>query len=309
MSTKLLIIISILITGSTLINTCGPDITIRDRRTDTDLDSSSNEVQAIQKQIAYLAEVVSSFSSSSDFSTCNEVNLSALELHMCQIAQSATAEQQVLLAARLAELARVLQKSLYGDDCIPDSMGVLSGGCPLPGSIVYRLGSVDADLVMLHAQVTSLISEIAALNLRLDSVESVITVINSTLASLDTRLDSVEATVSASDMLSIIEICDNITPTTGPVFEAFLISGDRAKLMAFVQTSGSKRGLSVLLSETDASLYTTTTLNTQACKFKVYTYGLHLGLKVCWHKTNRSATEAQINTACTPTIGSNCTCK
>ena len=275
---------------------CGPDIEVRDQR-----QVDSGPTTELERKVSYLAEIVGSLATVSDFSTCNSDNLSALEVKVCKIAQAATAEQQVVLASRLAELARVLQSSLYGEDCIPSEVDTFPVGCPLPSSIMYRMDMAEDDLVLLDAQVTGLLASVAGLDSRLTSAEDAI-------SALDNRVSVLEAQLDTSETLSIVELCTDTAPTTGPVFEAVLFTGDRAKLIAFVQ-SGSKRGMSVLVEETDPPLYTQTNLNTKTCRIKIYTHGSGQGMDVCWRNNNRSASEAQIDAVCLPTPSLNCTCQ
>ena len=68
-------------------------------------------------------------------------------------------------------------------------------------------------------------------------------------------------------------------------------------MISYVKVTTTQEGLATI-SATDVSWFTTTNLSPNKCNFKVYTFGAGTGLNVCWNSTNRSATEANINSIC-----------
>ncbi len=299
---------------------CGRDSTYEDRRTNST--SESQDFQELKKTVLALQGTIAMINAftAKDFTDCGNA-LPPFEQKVCTIAQTAVAEGQLEYFSSLAEMVKVFQDQLYGPDCT----NTTDTGCPVASSITSDIaalqaasGQNDTAIAALEADVTSLQAGVAAINTRLNnfngtgtSIEIVVNGINATLVMLDNRLDSIEANVGDGDSWKTIRACfDN--PASGPVFEAFLRSGDKLELVGYVQagiSSSSPRGLGVIATAgVSGTQYLTTSLNTAACKYKVY--DVTTELKVCWHKTNRSATTAQIDTACLPGYsGVACTCK
>jgi hypothetical protein len=291
---------------------CGPREERINKRTppkgDTELEKLKQVVLKLQGTIDQLNDFVAS-----DFSDCG-ASLPPFESKICKIAQTATAEQQILFSGQLAEVVKIFQNELYGSDCIrtpaDDTFDV---GCPAAGSIVERIEAIydieddivdiQADVTALQADVLSLEADLASLNSRLDdfdgsgsSIETVIGNLAQDLADLEDRVDDIEDSLNNADLWKSQQICRDTTPSTGPMYETYLIRGDREQVVAYVRVSGTVAGLGVIAEAGGGHQYKTTTLNTQACKFRIYDFGGQLN--VCWHNTNRNANSATIDTAC-----------
>jgi hypothetical protein len=80
------------------------------------------------------------------------------------------------------------------------------------------------------------------------------------------------------------------------VFETALITGDKVSIFAYVKT-GSTEGLGLVFTAGNANVGRNTSLNTRTCRVKFYNNPTNTKVQVCWIKTNRSATDAQIDAA------------
>lgn len=285
-------------------------------------DTRTSQVDEVRGQVAYLQEVIGSLGSADNYTTCNATNLSQLEVTICQISQSATAEDRVEFVSQLGNLSKLLQVSLYGTDCAPDDTNAFLPGCPLASSILGQVNSHTTSIASLNTTVSSLSTSVTSLLTRMTTAESNISTlqgnvtsinsqisgintsissINTQISTINTTISSLQTTVHGSDLYKAVQLCANTTPTTGPLFEVDLLTSTHSYILAYVSSGGGK-GLGIVRNGTDASLYTTTSLNTLACKVMIYTH-LNPGanqLNVCWHNTNRSATQVQINAVCDP---------
>jgi hypothetical protein len=279
------------------------------------------ELEALRKQVVYLQGTVSQIDAfvANDFADCT-TGLPAFETKICQIAQTATAEDRVVFTFQLGEITKVFQNQIYGEDCI----NATDPGCPVAGSVLDDVAQVEASVATIGtdsaqaqadaaaalAAVTTMQADITVLETRMTGAEAAIVALEAAQVSIESRLDSLEATVSNSSSYRTIQLCaDN--PDSGPVFEAVLMSGDNSMVTAFI-TSGAKDGLGVLHELTDGDLSYLTSVNTKKCRFNIY--DLTTELKICWDNTDRSATQGSIDTACdsannftAPTAA--CTCK
>src|SRR5574337_1265355 len=186
-----------------IIMSCGP------KKKDNQ-DEQNEQIKQLQTQIANLIGTISQIDdfTASDYSTCNG-SLPSFEKKICQIPQTANAEQLATITSQLQEFSKIMQTSIYGTDCAAETQV----GCPAVGSMMERLTTLEADfdsaqsdisdlaadIVSLQADIGVLQSGVAGLNSRLNnfngtgsSIETVITGINAQITSLDSRLDNVE---------------------------------------------------------------------------------------------------------------------
>lgn len=284
-------------------------------REDPEITKLKEQVLALQGTIAQ----INAFTAN-DFSDCDS-GLPPFETKICEIAQTATAEQSIRFKSQLSEVVKIYQDELYGEDCINDT----DPGCPVTGSILDQLDDVadhSTDIAALQSDVLQLQSDLAAVESRLDdfngsgnSIETVITAIQNDIVLIESRLDDLEAVVDSGDVFKTIEICDDIV-NSGPIYETFLMTGDRLKVIGYLQETIGKRGLGTVKEYGDilGDVYEQTTLNTRRCRFKVYEDTVESYLRICWNNTNRNASSASIDTECdsandfaSPTA--DCTCK
>lgn len=298
-----------------LLISCGSQDSVNYRKS-TELHVLKTQVLALQGTVA----LIDAFSEN-DFSDCSNA-LPPFESKICRIAQTATAEQRVIFASQLGDMAKIMQVSLYGEDCTSEA----EAGCPVPGSITADIADLVAssddlqnDIAAIQAEVLQLQADIAAINSRLNdfngsgsSVETVISNLQSDLTAIESRVDAVEAVLDSNVVYKTIFLCSD-NSTSGPVFEAILMSGDRQTITAYMQ-DGSKRGLGKLkeVSDSQGNLFLTTALNTRACNFKIYEASGEL--KVCWSKTSRTINQASLDSLCDSgnnfaNPGANCTCE
>jgi uncharacterized coiled-coil protein SlyX len=312
---------------------CGSSkVTFREKRNtyQEDLDRLKNEVYGMVGTINQINSFVAN-----DFADCDN-GLPPFETKMCQIAQTAVAEQLVIFTSQLRDFTKIMQTTLYGEDC----REIVESGCPAPGSIIYSLteledrvttlesqvevltsdvATLETEIVSLQATVTTMQGDITSLTNRLNnfngsgqSIEVVINNMETLLSSLDSRLDDIEDQLAGGDVYKIVTICSNIV-NSGPIYEALLVTGDNKKVVAYLEAGNSaQRGLA-MIAEAGVSghQYLQTTLNTATCKFKIYDLGSQA--RVCWDKTNRNASQANIDSKCDASNGlanpsADCTC-
>ena len=301
-----LIVIALLLLG------CGQkNVVDRRSKPDPEMDKLRTIVMELQGTVAQIDAFTEN-----DFSDCSS-SLPEFEKKICQIAQTATAEQRLEYTAQLADIVKIFQTELYGEDCI-DTVEV---GCPVTGSITDIIDDNDASVSQLQSDVLALQSDMAALEARLDnfngsgnSVETVISGIESDITAIDARVTALENTINNNTVFKAIAICRDIA-ASGPIYETVLLNGDRLSITAYIKT-GTKSGLGVIKDYNDGNgdLYKTTSLNSKNCKFKIYETISNSDLNICWNNSNRNASEASIDTECdsandfaAPTA--NCTCK
>jgi outer membrane murein-binding lipoprotein Lpp len=311
-SFNILVWFTILVVAALLFVGCGQSRTI-DRRTppNPEMDKLRTIVMELQGTVAQIDAFTEN-----DFSDCSS-NLPEFEKKICQIAQTATAEQRLEYAAQLADMAKIFQTELYGEDCI-DTVEV---GCPATGSITDIIDDNDTSVSQLQSDVLTLQSDIASLEARLDnfngsgnSVEIVISGIESDVTTIDARVTALENTINNNTVFKAIALCRDIA-ASGPMYETVLMNGDRLSVTAYIKT-GTKSGLGVVKDYNDGEgdLYLTTSLNSKNCKFKIYETTANSDLNICWNNANRNASEASIDTECDSTNDftsptADCTCK
>jgi outer membrane murein-binding lipoprotein Lpp len=299
------VVLSAVLIGSILLG-CSPNTTsVVERKVPKqaqDVDNLQKQVLALQGTIAQINAFIAS-----DFSKCGSA-LPPFEKKICQIAQTATAEQQAIFVGQLQQVSKVFQNQIYGEECL----NTTDPGCPVAGSIMARLNSItsiEGDITTLQTAVsslqtavTTLQNDLNAVEARLDnfngtgsSIETVITGVQSTLGTLDTRIDTLENTVNNGDIYKTIFICENVS-SSGPIYEPLLVRGDNMEIRGYMAAT-TANGMGVLSQAgVTGSLYYQTYANTRTCKFKVYDNTTHL--KICWKNTDRSATSSAIDTAC-----------
>lgn len=254
-----------------------PDYT--DHRTPTEQELSARvlSLQGLLSQIqSFLA---------SEYTDC-AATLPAFEQKICQIAQTSTAEQQVLLSSQLATVAKTFQTTLYGPDCSE----VPSPGCPAAGSVLASLTDHEADLAALEASLNAIES-------RMTSAESAIAAAQASLSTLAARVTAVESVLASSSIYRMVQICANVSPTVGPIFETVLLQGDSSRVTAYLEVSGNRGLGNVKVAGGGDEAYQTTLSNLQ-CRFAIYDLGLVSGLRICWKTNDRNANLATISAAC-----------
>ena len=280
-----------------------------------ELERLKKEVLALQGTIAQIDAFVAN-----DFADCSN-GLPPFETKICQISQTATAQERILYTQQLGEVAKVFQDEIYGEDCI----NAVDAGCPVANSMTSDIDNIQADILSNNSDITQVIadiatlnsgvstlqSEIAAIDTRLTSAESAITALENAQTSILSRLDDLEEVVANGDIFKTYQICSDIVDS-GPIYEAVLMSGDKSFITAFI-TTGTRNGLGILRAANDGNgdTHHTTRVNTKRCKFNIYDDTTEL--KICWNNDDRNATQVEINTECdsansfaNPT--SNCTC-
>lgn len=267
--------------------------------TNQELEKLKNDVLKLQGTIAQINSFVAS-----NFTNCDN-SLPPFETKICQIAQTATAEQQIVFVGQLQQISKIFQTELYGLDCI----NTTDPGCPVVGSITEQVAGFDAriddienDLADVQLDVAQLTVDLATLTTRLNnfngsgsSIEVVVTGIESDITSLESRVDDLEQTINNGDIYRTFLICKNIA-NVGPAYEPVLITGSDQVVVAYI-VSGTSNGMGVVSSAgVTGNYFSSTTASTRACNFKIY--DRTTTVKLCWKNTDRQATSAAIDTAC-----------
>jgi prefoldin subunit 5 len=305
---------------------------------DLNLNDLKRQVLELQGTIEQINNFVAS-----DFTTCS-LTLPAFEQKICQIAQTATAEQEVTFVGQLQQVAKVLQTQIYGIDCINGT----DPGCPISGSILSNIAAVQASeatdssnissiqtsISTIQTNITALQTSVTGLQTRLNnfngsgsSVETIITGIQSSIttlnsavaaipgiqssiSTLNSEVAAIQSAISSGNIYKTIFLCSNIS-ASGPIFEPVLIKGNNTEVSGYVSTTtGNGMGV-VCKAGVTGTVFLSTASNTKACNFKIYDKTTYV--KLCWDKSNRSQTTGGIDTACdsvhnfaNPTA--NCTC-
>lgn len=300
------VLLSIALIVALVVSSCG--------KKNKETEEQNEQIKQLKTQVAYLVgtiEQIDAFTAS-DYTDCNS-NLPSFEKKICQIAQTANAEQLVTITSQLQSFTKVMQTSIYGADC-SDEVQV---GCPAPGSMMNRLSTLESDLASVNADISSLSADIvslqadigtlqsgvAGLNSRLNnfngtgsSIETVISGIDAQIASLDSRLDDVEDVINSEMVYKSVQVCKNIA-SSGPVYEIYLLTGDNKKVIGYMEPSRSRHGLGAISEAGVTGHYSgVTSLNTRACNYRIYDKTTHV--KLCWNNTNRSASSSSIDTVC-----------
>lgn len=274
-------------------------IDTRSKKSDTELDKLKAQVLDLQGTVTQINNFVAS-----DFTNCS-TGLPDFETKICQIAQTATAEQQVIFSGQLQQVVKIFQTEIYGDDCINS----VDPGCPVAGSILAEIDANDSqvsqntnDIAQLQADVLQLQADLASINSRLNdfngsgsSIEVVISGIEADILALESRIEAIEQIVNNGDVYRTYFICGDIS-NSGPVYEPILGTGDQLKFYGYINT-GSQNGMGEIAEAgMSGDQYLETESNTKKCKFKIY--DLTTSLKLCWKNTDRSANSAAIDTSC-----------
>lgn len=288
----------------------------RDRiviREDPSQKEASTKLDELNNRIKALELFASTFTSGvpSDFNDCSTLT-SASEKKICQIAQTISATQSLELKTQLATIAKEFQNTLYGVDCI----NTTDVGCPVSGSLLERMttartdinnntssiSSINSTITSMQTIETNLTSKVNALETRLnafngtaESIETIITGIKSDITTLQTDMAEVKGILTPSRIINQYLICGDVT-ASGPIYELILISGDKTKAYGSVK-NGTFYGPALFFKAGDTDLGFDTHLNTKTCHFKMYNNVAKTKVQACWLSSNRSATNAQIDTA------------
>lgn len=265
-------------------------------------------LELLRQQILQLQGTIGQINSfiAGDFTDC-VLTLPAFERKVCEIAQTATAEQQVEFFGQLQVVVKTFQDELYGVDCL-DSVAV---GCPVAGSILARADDLETDITSLLADVATLQATTSTLASRLDNFNGSGDSIETVLADLEAELDTLTSTVTQGDIYQTHFVCHD-NANVGPIFEPVLFTGDQQKLFAYINTT-TKNGMGVVAEAgVSGDQVVTTEAATRDCTFKIY--DLTTSLKLCWKNDDRSATGGDIDTACDSSNSfaspfSTCTCE
>jgi hypothetical protein len=281
----------------------------------------SNEIVALKNQVLALQGTINQINNFviSDFTACNN-NLPPFERKVCQIAQTATAEQKIVFIGQLQQIAKLFQTEIYGQDCLDDT----SAGCPVVGSILERLNNSNSqaaqfsnDIAQLQLEVLQLQADLATINARLNnfdgsgsSIESIISGLTNALSTLEDRVSDIEQILNTGDIYKTHFLCGD-NADSGPIFEPILMSGNSQKLFAYINTT-SENGMGVI-AEAGVTGHLTylTDANSKQCRFRIYDTGTLL--HVCWKNDQRMAPANQIDNVCDlannfSTPASTCTC-
>jgi len=301
--TNTLVLLAAFFSIMIIATTCGPERKNTRTPHDSTFDNLRARIIKLEGTIAQIDNFVAS-----DFANCS-TGLPAFETKICEIAQTATAEQAIKFTSQLQIMTKNFQERLYGEDCT----NTTDAGCPVAGSITAKVAANEVDIATLQSDVTTLQTDVNTLEGRLDnfdgtgnSIETVITNIKSDIAGLETRIENIEDTLASGDVYKTAFICGDIVES-GPVYEAVLITGDDMKMVAYVSNGGTS-GLGVFAEAgVTGDYYGETDLNTKSCTFKVYDNVS--SIKLCWDNSDRKATEIEIDAACdvTPQTA-DCTC-
>jgi hypothetical protein len=216
------------------------------------------------------------------------------------------------MKSQLAEMSKNFQVALFGEDCI-DSVEL---GCPIVGSIAAKLAvdeaaiasntasisDIQSSLTATSSALSALSGRVAALETRLNNfngsgqtIESLIADMQSDIVTLEGQVADIQGIIGASRTLEVVTLCGD-NATSGPIFEIVLMSGDKTSAYGRVKT-GSNEGLGLFFSAGSTDTLFVTTLNSKSCRYKMYNNPTKTKIQACWVKTNRSATEAQIDAA------------
>jgi len=276
---------------------CGDKDDINLRTPDT------SEIERLRQQVLKLEGTIDMINNfvASDYSNCNNVNLPAFESKICKITQTSTAEQQIKIMGQLNQVVTIMQKSLYGIDCVNDT----DVGCPVAGSITNKISNIESDITAannaiddIEVDITALQNSVNSIEDRMDdfngggsSIETVITGIQSDLSTLEGRVTAIEDAVSGTKYYEWVFLCNDVTTFHEPV----LFRGDKKEVRGYV-SSVSNNGMGVISTANSSGTQYLATNVTPTCKFKIY--DRITSLKICWKNDNRNATTGQIDTAC-----------
>lgn len=294
----------------TVIFNCGR-MEVNRRNYNSDISDLKQVVLQLQGTISQLNAFVAH-----DFADC-ETGLPPFETKICKIAQTATAEQRLEFSSQLAEMSKVFQTELFGEDCV-NSIDI---GCPTNNSILYRLDVYNSNISSIQVDILNLQSDLATLESRLDnfngtgeSIETVILSNENAIILIKDRLNDIENTINNNTIFKSISLCRDIVDS-GPLYETVLFESDRLSITAYIQT-GSKSGLGHIKEFGDGSgdLFLMTNLNSKNCRFKIYEDYADNKLRICWNNSNRNSSEANIDLECDylnnfSNMSNNCTCE
>lgn len=292
-------------------------ITYRQQANPAEKQDVTNQLNALTEKVRILELFASTYTTGAPtaFGDCDSL-ISASEKKICQIAKSVSDANSLEVKASLAAAAKEFQSTLYGDSCT----SVVEVGCPVSGSVLANITSVQASLATNAASIssiqstitsmqsvaTSLATRVTAIENRFNSfngtaqsIEIIVTGIRSDITSLQTDVAELKGLISPSRIVNQFLLCGDNT-VSGPLFEIILISGDKANAYGTVK-NGTYYGTALFFKAGDTNLFTTTHLNTKACKFKMYNNVGNTKVQACWINSDRSATEAQIDAARTAT--------
>lgn len=273
-----------------------------------------SELQKLKEQVFQLQGTIAQINSfvANDFSDCS-TGLPPFETKICEIAQTATAEDRVEYKGQLSSLVKVFQNKLFGEDCVNDT----DVGCPVAGSISEELANISTyggDISTLQTDVASLQTELSGIQTRLDDFDGSGNSVEVVINDIESRVVAIETWVGTAQTFEAISLCKDIA-ASGPLYETILRTGDKLDINAFIETgSGSGLGLFKSYGDGDGDVYFATSLNTKRCKVKIYEDAETMSLLVCWDNSNRNAPESAIDNVCDYAGGfaspaSSCTCK
>ena len=265
-------------------------------------------VERLRQQVFELAGTIAQINSfiASDFANCS-TGLPAFEQKICEIAQTATAEQRVQFAGQLQTMVKTFQDELYGDDCI----NTVDVGCPVADSITDRLATLTSDFVDLANDVAAMSTDLWNMQSRLDDFNGSGNSIEIVIGGLEADIAALEAAVTEGDIYQTHFVCHD-NANVGPIYEPVLFTGDQQKLYAYINTT-TKNGMGVVAEAgVSGDQFLTTEAATRDCNFKVY--DLIVSLKLCWRNDDRNASSGDVDTECDSAGGfanptSNCTCE
>ena len=262
---------------------------------------SHEEIKILEEKIYQLegtAGMIAAFVAG-DFADC-KTNLPPFEEKLCQVAQTASAEQLIKITGQMAIISESFQTELYGIDCA----NAVDVGCPVTGSIMDQLANLDpADITQLQTDLAALELEVDGLENRFDDFDGSGNSIETVINNLDQRISDIEALVGGSDYYQWLFLCEDINLWR---HEPILRTGDKLTLRFYTAAGNNGMGQ---LSVGDGDSYIRTNLNPK-CNVKFY--DLTTEYKVCWNNQDRNASEVSIDTECdnggaSPTV--DCTCK
>jgi hypothetical protein len=186
------------------------------------------------------------------------------------------------------------------------------------GSVLQRLELAEVELDQVQTAIASIGQELITMETTLDiiedrldnfngsgdSLETVITDLNTLATDLDARVGALEQVVGGTEYYKWVFACfDNPAVT---VNEPLLLRGDNKEVRGYVSTV-TQNGMGTIAVAGVSGHQFLTTNTSPKCNLRIYDRTMHL--RICWHRTQRTANAALIDAQCdilTPTV--NCTC-
>ena len=274
--------------------------------------SPETRIQIIKNEVEQLKLFVDTYIDgvNNPFKDCE--TSTGLEKKICQIATTVSSDQQMEMKSQLAEMAKQFQDAIFGADCTKD----VSAGCPTSSSILGKItdfetrvsqnttdiSSLSSRVTAIETNVSSLTTKVATLEDRLNNIsgsgktlEQVLQSNQTDITDLKTKVASILSSTVSDTNLRVYTLCNDNTDA-GPIFEPIMINTGKTNVFGNYQV-GSVKGIGTVFTYGNANKGFDTTLGTKKCHVRIYSIVATSKVMVCWLKTNRLATDAQIDAA------------